>query len=53
MGSEEAGIRQKTLEVCDNIISLSGNKKFKSLNVSVATGVILNEAVRQRSQAKN
>ena len=53
MGSEEAGVRQKTLEVCDNVISLSGNKKFKSLNVSVATGVILNEAVRQRSQAKN
>ena len=53
MGSEETGVRQKTLEICDSVISLSGNPYFKSLNVSVATGVILNEAVRQRHQAKN
>ena len=53
MGSEETGVRQKTLEICDNVICLSGNANFKSLNVSVATGVILNEAVRQRDQAKN
>jgi 23S rRNA (guanosine2251-2'-O)-methyltransferase len=53
MGSEETGVRQKTLEICDNVICLSGNTNFKSLNVSVATGVILNEAVRQRDQAKN
>lgn len=53
MGSEETGVRQKTLEICDSVISLSGNPYFKSLNVSVATGIILNEAVRQRHQAKN
>ena len=53
MGSEETGVRQKTLEICDSVISLSGNPYFKSLNVSVATGVILNEALRQRHQAKN
>ncbi len=38
MGSEETGVRQKTLEICDSVISLSGNTNFKSLNVSVATG---------------
>ena len=53
MGSEETGVRQKTLEICDSVISLSSNPYFKSLNVSVATGVILNEALRQRHQAKN
>ena len=53
MGSEKTGVRQKTLEICDSVISLSSNPYFKSLNVSVATGVILNEALRQRHQAKN
>jgi 23S rRNA (guanosine2251-2'-O)-methyltransferase len=48
MGSEESGVREKTLERCDSTISLSGNKLFKSFNVSVATGIILSEASRQR-----
>ncbi len=50
MGSEEGGIRKKTLEKCDNIINLSSNNRFKSFNVSVATGIILSEAVRQRNK---
>ena len=48
MGSEESGVREKTLERCDSTIGLSGNKLFKSFNVSVATGIILAEASRQR-----
>ena len=48
MGAEESGIREKTLERCDYKINLSGNKLFKSFNVSVATGIILSEANRQR-----
>ena len=48
MGAEESGIRKKTLERCDYKINLSGNKLFKSFNVSVATGIILSEANRQR-----
>ena len=48
MGSEEFGIRKKTLENCDSLIKLSDNKNFKSFNVSVATGIILSEVVRQR-----
>lgn len=48
MGAEESGIREKTLENCDFKINLSNNKLFKSFNVSVATGIILSEASRQR-----
>ena len=48
MGSEEYGIRKKTLENCDSLIKLNDNKNFKSFNVSVATGIILSEVVRQR-----
>ncbi len=48
MGAEESGIRKKTLESCDFKINLSSNKLFKSFNVSVATGIILAEAKRQR-----
>ena len=48
MGSEEHGIRQKTLEYCDRVLSLSDNKNFKSFNVSVATGIILAEVIKQR-----
>jgi len=48
MGAEESGIREKTLERCDYKINLSSNKLFKSFNVSVATGIILSEANRQR-----
>ena len=48
MGSEESGIRQKTSESCDELIKLNLNKKFKSFNVSVATGIILSEISRQR-----
>ena len=48
MGSEEFGIRKKTLESCDAHIRLNDNKNFKSFNVSVATGIILSEIARQR-----
>ena len=49
MGSEEFGIRKKTSENCDYLINLSNNKNFKSFNVSVATGIILSEVLRQRT----
>ena len=48
MGSEESGIRTKTSENCNSLIGLSVNKNFKSFNVSVATGIILSEVLRQR-----
>ena len=48
MGSEEEGIREKTLEKCSQVCTLSKNKTINSLNVSVATGVILFEIARQK-----
>ena len=48
MGSEEDGVREKTLEKCSQICTLSKNKTINSLNVSVATGVILFEIERQK-----
>ena len=49
MGSEQNGLRQKTIENCDYLLKLGNNKTFKSFNVSVATGIILTEIVRQRN----
>jgi len=48
MGSEEDGVREKTLKKCSKICTLSKNKTINSLNVSVATGVILFEIARQK-----
>ena len=48
MGSEEDGIRKKTLDKCSQTCTLSKNKTINSLNVSVATGVILFEIARQK-----
>ncbi len=48
MGSEEDGVRGKTLDKCSQICTLSKNKTINSLNVSVATGVILFEIARQK-----
>ena len=48
MGSEEGGMREKTLEKCSKVCTVSKNKIINSLNVSVATGVILFEVARQK-----
>ena len=48
MGSEEDGVREKTLVKCSQTCTLSKNKIINSLNVSVATGVILFEIARQK-----
>ena len=48
MGSEEDGMREKTLEKCSEVCTLSKNKTINSLNVSVATGVVLFEIARQK-----
>ena len=49
MGSEEEGMREKTIERCTAICTLSKNQIINSLNVSVATGIILFEITRQKS----
>jgi 23S rRNA (guanosine2251-2'-O)-methyltransferase len=48
MGSEGAGLRRLTREVCDYLVKLPMAGSVSSLNVSVATGVCLFEVVRQR-----
>jgi 23S rRNA (guanosine2251-2'-O)-methyltransferase len=49
MGSEEDGISPECLRMCDEQVKIPMYGKIGSLNVSVATGVILYEAVRKRN----
>jgi 23S rRNA (guanosine2251-2'-O)-methyltransferase len=48
MGSEEDGVSPEFLKMCDAKAKIPMSGKIASLNVSVATGVILYEAIRQR-----
>lgn len=48
MGAEGAGLRQLTRDTCDFLVRLPQAGTVESLNVSVATGMLLYEAVRQR-----
>ncbi len=48
MGGEGKGLRRLTREHCDYLVSLPMQGMVSSLNVSVATGVCLFEALRQR-----
>ncbi len=51
MGAEEKGMRRLTEENCDFLASIPMAGKVECLNVSVATGVCVFEAVRQRRAA--
>jgi 23S rRNA (guanosine2251-2'-O)-methyltransferase len=51
MGAEGSGMRRLTREHCDHLASIPMCGEVSSLNVSVATGVFLYEARRQRSLA--
>ncbi len=48
MGSEGKGLRRLTREHCDGLLRIPMAGQVESLNVSVATGVVLFEALRQR-----
>lgn len=49
MGAEGKGMRRLTREACDNLVKLPMAGSVSSLNVSVAAGICLFEALRQRT----
>lgn len=51
LGAEGRGLRQLTRQRCDVLVRLPRLGTVESLNVSVAAGMLLYEAVRQRSTA--
>jgi 23S rRNA (guanosine2251-2'-O)-methyltransferase len=53
MGGEGNGLHELTRKRCDFVVSLPTTGPVKSLNVSVATGVVLFEALRQRHAQKH
>jgi 23S rRNA (guanosine2251-2'-O)-methyltransferase len=52
LGSEGDGMRHLTRELCDFVAKIPMPGNMESLNVSVATGVVLFEALRQRGVKK-
>ncbi|MEW4982847.1 MAG: 23S rRNA (guanosine(2251)-2'-O)-methyltransferase RlmB [Cycloclasticus sp.] len=51
MGAEGKGLRQLTQQQCDQLVKIPMSEKVESLNVSVATGIILYEVLRQNKKA--
>ena len=51
MGGEGKGLHELVSERCDFLVSIPTTGPVRSLNVSVAAGIVLFEAVRQRSAA--
>ena len=49
MGGEEQGVYPALLKICDNQFQIPMTGDFDSLNVSVATGIVLYEVTKQRS----
>jgi 23S rRNA (guanosine2251-2'-O)-methyltransferase len=50
MGGEEHGIYPALMKICDERFRIPMTGNFDSLNVSVSTGIILYEAMKQRSR---
>ena len=49
MGAEDKGVSPEVLRICDDMVQIPINGKISSLNVSVAAGVMIYEAIRQRN----
>ncbi len=52
IGGEDSGVKRLTKEKCDGIISIPMFGKVNSLNASVACGIAVYEAVRQRREKR-
>ena len=52
LGAEGPGLRRLTKDNCDTLVTIPMLGTVESLNVSVATGVVLYEALRQRRKTK-
>lgn len=48
MGSEDEGISPENLRICDEMVAIPVLGNIQSLNVSVAAGVLIYEALKQR-----
>ena len=53
LGSEEKGISDEVLRLCDGLVSIPECGHINSLNVSVAAGIMIYEVVRQRNLSKD
>jgi 23S rRNA (guanosine2251-2'-O)-methyltransferase len=51
VGAEGKGLRRLTREQCDVLVKLPMVGQVESLNLSVASGILLYEALRQRGMA--
>lgn len=49
LGSEEKGISDEILRLCDGLVAIPEYGHINSLNVSVAAGIMVYEVVRQRN----
>ena len=53
LGGEGSGLHRLVRERCDALVRIPVSGRIESLNVSVAAGVVLYEAQRQRTMAKD
>ena len=52
MGNEQEGLSIRVKQKCDKVVRVPGKGSLQSLNVSVATGIILAEIDRRRKTGK-
>ncbi len=48
MGSEDVGVSNENIRICDNLVKIPQFGTIESLNVSVAAGVLIYEVIRQK-----